>query len=164
MNKDAYNFQKLTPTSNVELGIYGEALNFVFASKDIRNIAISGPYSAGKSSILETYKKCTPSIQCIHISLTHFESSEGEEKTEVKESVLEGKILNQLIHQIPSKKIPQTNFRVKTSVSSWNILLLTLSFFIFSLSAAHIFFLKNWINFVGSVGQIEYIGNIIKGS
>lgn len=44
-------------------------------------------------------------------------SPDQEVETEVKESVLEGKILNQLIHQIPSDKIPQTNFRVKKK--SW---------------------------------------------
>ena len=31
----------------------------------------------------------------------------------MKETTLEGKILNQLIHQIPVDRIPQTNFRVK---------------------------------------------------
>ncbi len=44
-----------------------------------------------------------------------------EEKGGIKESVLEGKILNQLIHQIPSDKIPQTNFRVKRKIERSDI-------------------------------------------
>ena len=58
----------------------------------------------------------------LHISLAHFRSPEEEKEPEVelKESVLEGKILNQLIHQIPSEKIPQTNFRVKKTVEKKN--------------------------------------------
>ncbi len=50
-------FEKLTPIDNAELGIYEQALDKVFADKEIRNVAISGPYGSGKSSILNTYKK-----------------------------------------------------------------------------------------------------------
>ncbi|MDD2234906.1 MAG: hypothetical protein PHV03_08415 [Desulfitobacteriaceae bacterium] len=74
----------------------------------------------------------------IHISLAHFrtpEQEDGESEEPIKESVLEGKILNQLLHQIPAEKIPQTNFRVKKGVSSKNIAFLTAftSFFIGSI-------------------------------
>ena len=50
-------FEKLTPIDSAELGIYEQALDKVFADKEIRNVAISGPYGSGKSSILNTYKK-----------------------------------------------------------------------------------------------------------
>ena len=50
-------FQKLTPTSNVDLNVYEEGFEFIFSNDDIRNIAVSGPYSSGKSSLLESYKK-----------------------------------------------------------------------------------------------------------
>ena len=40
-----------------ELNIYDHALDFIFKNDDVKNIAISGAYSAGKSSVLETYKK-----------------------------------------------------------------------------------------------------------
>lgn len=54
---DKYNFQKLTPINDVELNIYDHALDFIFKNDDVKNIAISGAYSAGKSSVLETYKR-----------------------------------------------------------------------------------------------------------
>ena len=54
---DKYVFEKLTPISNSDLGIYENALNFVFENDDVRNVAISGAYGAGKSSILESYKE-----------------------------------------------------------------------------------------------------------
>lgn len=53
-------FQKLTPTSNVDLNVYEEGFEFIFSNDDIRNIAVSGPYSSGKSSLLESYKKKYP--------------------------------------------------------------------------------------------------------
>ena len=101
-------FQKLTPTSNVDLNVYEEGFEFIFSNDDIRNIAVSGPYSSGKSSLLESYKKKYPQKTFIHISLAHFtnENKDNEEKEiEDSETVIEGKILNQLIQQIPIENI-----------------------------------------------------------
>jgi len=72
MGKDKFNFQKLTPINDVDLKIYDDALNFVFDNEEIRNVAISGAYSAGKSSVLETYKKAHPNTRYMHISLAHW--------------------------------------------------------------------------------------------
>ena len=46
-------FQKLTPVHDAQLNIYNESLDFVFENQDIRNVAVSGAYSAGKSSVIE---------------------------------------------------------------------------------------------------------------
>lgn len=107
-------FQKLTPVNNADISVYEEAIDFIFANSDITNVAISGAYSAGKSSVIESYKEKHKNLKFLHISLVHFESQDKNKKEDnVKESILEGKILNQLIHQIPVERIPQTNFRVK---------------------------------------------------
>lgn len=119
MEYNKYNFQKLTPINQVDLNIYNEALDYVFKNDDVRNVGISGAYSAGKSSVIETYKTIRPDIKFLHISLAYFQSTfqHGEPPIEQSENTLEGKILNQLIHQIDSSKIPQTNFRVKRQLS-----------------------------------------------
>lgn len=65
-------FQKLTPTDTVDLNAYEEGFKFIFENEDIRNIAISGPYSSGKSSLLESYKAKHKSQKFLHISLAHF--------------------------------------------------------------------------------------------
>lgn len=49
-------FQKLTPTDEVKISVYEEAIDFVFANEDITNIAISGPYSAGNENINDDTK------------------------------------------------------------------------------------------------------------
>lgn len=110
-------FESLVPSEDNELGVYETALNYVFENPDIKNVALSGAYGAGKSSVLASYKKKTVKVgrKYIHISLAHFEHDIPENGVEIKESVLEGKILNQLIHQIPESNIPQTNFRVKSA-------------------------------------------------
>lgn len=121
MRDKKYIFQKLTPVSNADISVYEEAIDFIFDNTDVKNVAISGAYSAGKSSILESYKTKHKNYRFVHLSLAHFRTPEqesGEMEETVKESVLEGKILNQLIHQIPAERIPQTNFRVKKGISA----------------------------------------------
>lgn len=107
-----YRFERLTPIDNMDLNVYEEAIDYVFSNSDVKNVAISGAYSAGKSSVLASYKKKHGELRFLHISLAHFKSTDQESDAEVKESTLEGKILNQLIHQIPSEKMRQFVFSV----------------------------------------------------
>lgn len=125
METKEYFFQKLTPKDDADISVYDEAINFVFENNDITNVAISGAYSAGKSSVIESYKNKHRELNFVHISLAHFRNPDEEDVNIVRESVLEGKILNQLIHQISVEKIPQTNFRVKRETSKKGIILMT---------------------------------------
>lgn len=153
MSEKNYNFQKLTPIKNTELKIYDDALNFVFDDDNIKNVAISGAYSAGKSSMIETYKNAHPEIRCLHISLAHFESTESSNgnSTEYSEAVLEGKILNQLIHQIHPDKIKQTNFKVKQKVSVFKIIINTAIVTSYLILVAYIGFFSDWCNYVSTL-------------
>lgn len=115
-------FHKLTPSSDAEISVYEEALGYVFTNNDVRNIALSGPYGAGKSSVLEGCKKKIAHKKFLHISLADFKphsANDADESKRTPESVLEAKILNQLIHQIPSVAIPQTGFSVKRRLWRW---------------------------------------------
>ena len=146
-----YQFERLTPTDSVDLNVYGEAIDYVFDNPDIKNVAISGAYSAGKSSVLASYKKQHNDKRFLHISLAHFTSPDQEDELEIKESVLEGKILNQLIHQIPAEKIPQTNFRVKRSAQTNNVIGETLGFVLFVISIIFLTHLDTWKDYVSTL-------------
>lgn len=149
-------YQKLTPTDEVDLQVYEDAFKYIFENDDIKNVAISGPYSAGKSSLLESYKKKCKDKKFLHISLAHFrvepgkESNLEEENSEDKniEAILEGKILNQLIQQIDANNIPQTNFHVKRKVSGWKcfgVALLIVVFVVCFLATAKFDTFSSWI-------------------
>jgi len=108
MTKRNFNFQKLTPTNKANIEIYSEAIDFVFKDAELKNIALSGAFGAGKSSVIESYKSKNRRKKFMNISLAYFEPSDNEKvdssggkKEEsaqtTKENVLEGKILNQLI-------------------------------------------------------------------
>lgn len=148
MEEKTYHFERLTPIDNVDLEVYGEALDYVFANSDIRNVAISGAYSAGKSSVLASYKKKHSDLRFLHISLAHFKSPDQEDEADVKESVLEGKILNQLIHQIPSEKIPQTNFRVKKKIGFKSVLMMTVEIVLLFIAVAYFASFDMWTSYV----------------
>ena len=150
--KEDYSFESLAPIHDSDLGIYQEALDYVFKKDDIRNVAISGAYGAGKSSVLASYEKNLEAQKdekkFIHISLAHFEENDAIEKGSVKETVLEGKILNQLIHQIPESHIPQTNFRVKADVSIKSILEKTCLISLYILLFLHLALSEIWERFI----------------
>ena len=68
MDQRKYQFEKLTPTNDMNLDVYEDAINYVFENPDIKNVAISGAYSAGKSSVLASYKKKHSDLLFLHIS------------------------------------------------------------------------------------------------
>lgn len=149
-------FQKLTPTDTVKMEVYEEAFKYIFENTDIKNVAISGPYSAGKSSLLESYKKKNSDKKFLHISLAHFEETISQDiKSDDKktETLLEGKILNQLIQQIKGENIPQTNFRIKRTVSNTRCLALAIGTVIFLLSILHLKYFKAWSKWIASLSD-----------
>ncbi|EFH6509983.1 hypothetical protein GNW51_21740 [Escherichia coli] len=160
MSDDSYKFQKLTPFSDVELGVYKNAIDFVFANNDLKNVAISGQYSAGKSSLIESYKKSHSNIKFVHISLAHFRSIEEAETNEpskdINETALEGKVLNQLIHQINADDIPQTHFKVKKKIKTNNIVINTIFTVLFIAMILHITLFNKLEKFVSLLSE----GNI----
>lgn len=151
MPEKRYHFERLTPIDNIDLDVYEEAIDYVFDNTDIRNVAISGAYGAGKSSVLASYKKKHSNLHFLHISLAHFKSPDQEDETKEKESVLEGKILNQLIHQIPSEKIPQTNFRVKKKINEKSIVKLTIEVILFLIVVVYSAYFDRWKNYVNTL-------------
>lgn len=155
-----YIFEKLTPVTGSDISVYESAIDFVFENDDVKNIALSGAYGAGKSSVLASYKSRHPDRRFLHISLAHFQDDQNNANSDVhiKESVLEGKILNQLIHQIPAEKIPQTNFRVKKSTGNGAIICYTIVTAFFLLFLLHILFFDNWSQFVNTLpnGEIQH--------
>ena len=153
--QEKLHFEKLTLNENTNISVYEDAIDYVFESPDIKNVAISGAYGAGKSSVLASYKKKHPDKKYIHISLAHFKDESVKENS-ITESVLEGKILNQLIHQIPVDKIPQTNFKVKQNFTFWDIVKITSIIVMLFLFSLLICFGSQWNFFITSLNPNIY--------
>ena len=181
-------FEKLAPINNANIQIYEDAINFVFENSDLKNIAISGAYGSGKSSLLASYKAAHPEKKFIHISLAHFEPDSVDNKLKAKddapskdqenapdikkdnangnhpsrESILEGKILNQLIHQIEENSIPQTNFRIKNSMTNKQIYQYAGTAILYFVTVIHLIFSYTWINFVSTFPEKSILKSILE--
>lgn len=101
---------------------YESVLNTIMETDEYCNVALTGPYGAGKSTILNTYEK-EHKLKTIHISLGQLNN----EKTEN----IQAKLINQIIHQIDSKRIPQTQFKIKKVVGKFKICLIAILLFLF---------------------------------
>lgn len=121
-------YTDLAPTDKITNGDeYLNALNWALKNKRIRNIALAGPYGAGKSSIIETYLKRHKRIKkkSLRVSMATFVESERDEsgnpqKIPVKQDEIELGILKQLFYKVDYKKIPQSRYR-KLHKISWRL-------------------------------------------
>lgn len=115
-------FRPLTPNGAIDLSHYQDALDFVFSSNEIRNIALTGSYGSGKSSVIRSYENIHKDNRTfIHISLARFEEqgqtvSNPADQTKTV-NILEGKIINQLLHQIREKDIPRAYIQLQDKTS-----------------------------------------------
>ena len=102
-------FHSLAPTDNAEnSGIYLSALDWAIEEPNIRNIAVTGNYGSGKSSILNTYqKKSKHKKRFLNISLATF----GQKDYQKDDNIIEKSILQQLFYKEKINKTPFSRFK-----------------------------------------------------
>lgn len=112
-------FTDLAPIDDIENGAeYLKALHWAIKKKKVKNIALAGPYGAGKSSIIDTYLKKHKIIRSksLRVSMATFVENETDEKGNPKkislgQDEIELGILKQLFYKVNYKKIPQSRYR-----------------------------------------------------
>ena len=75
-------FTDLAPIDDIEYGAeYLKALHWAIKKKKVKNIALAGPYGAGKSSIIDTYLKKHRMIRnkSLRVSMATFVENETDE-------------------------------------------------------------------------------------
>ena len=115
----------------------------------------------GKVVCSKSYKTKKDGKSFLHISLAHFKPHETkgskivitpeventkDTKSKPVESILEGKILNQLIHQINPERIPQTLFKVKQKINPKRIFAIALGIVLSLIPTMHFFFFYTWVS------------------
>lgn len=121
-----YGFEDLMPRINIENNEdYCKSLDWALKNENIKNIAITGIYGAGKSSIIKTYSSYHKEYKYLNISLASFKENENDES-----EVLEKSILKQMFYKVKYKKIPYSRFKKISNISSSSIILKILSVFI----------------------------------
>lgn len=154
MSKESIQLQKLSPDTDIDISVYEDALKKAFEDKSLLNIAITGSNGAGKSSVINTYlskraaeknvirvsfakfknaldssdddrtrgKEETKSVQCSEVG----GSKQSTDKTKGCKDDLSSKVINQLVHQIDSKKIPATRFPINKYSKKKSIIMIIL--------------------------------------
>lgn len=132
---------KIITDSSVEP--YFDALDFAFSKSDVKNIAITGPYGAGKSTVILSYLKSRLKKDFINVSLADFSLSGKSEKSESESVEIELSILQQILYKenkdnLPDSRIDRIQNRNKKHIFSlfttvltvvWPILLLAVTLF-----------------------------------
>lgn len=114
-------FVDLAPTDEADkAGVYSAALKFATDSPDVSNIALTGPYGSGKSSIIRSFLKSYPR-QALHISLAAFLPEAKDKRGTVTKQEIERSILQQLLYGADANKLPLSRFKRIQSPGFWSI-------------------------------------------
>lgn len=126
--------KSLGPAISGDIDIYSEAIDFALKETNINNIAITGNYGSGKSSVIKSYlnKRDYNSIEISMLNYNTEKNNEGKSENKSLFRNITGKeieyhIINQITHQINPSKIPLTAFNIKTKISNIVLILLSIS-------------------------------------
>lgn len=106
---------ELTPSVNINDNTYLDYLISALDKKNITNIALSGPYGSGKSSVLKVLRKKLANnneYKFLNISLATFkDKEEGAELSPEEYLSIEKSILQQMFYSVEQKEIPNSRFK-----------------------------------------------------
>lgn len=141
-------FHSLSPTKDAQNAEpYLDSIKWALKNrKEIKNIAISGAYGSGKSSVIQTFinKNTNKDYKFLNISLATFKelkhNENDDEETNGKNTLrlIELSILQQLFYHEKDKKIPDSRFKKITSYKTRNLILFTIGFIVLLISALYL--------------------------
>ena len=147
---------------------YLDALIKAVNTKDVNNIAITGSYGSGKSTILKTFQKEYKScFRFLNVSLASFNkiNDESNEDSEKLERLLEISILQQIIYSVNPDKIPNSHFKRILNIPLWRKRIIAFLITLWVLCLL-LFWKNNYIEIVNPNNwsiykNLEWIGIII---
>ncbi|HAV1362117.1 YobI family P-loop NTPase [Vibrio parahaemolyticus] len=114
-------FVDLAPTDKADkTGSYSEALRFATNNPKISNIALTGPYGSGKSSVIQSFLK-TYRRPVLHISLATFITEVKTQIATVDRQAIERSILQQMLYGADANNLPLSRFKRIQSPGIWSI-------------------------------------------
>ena len=104
-------YEILSPDNMIE-NKAEDALKFALENEKIKNIAITGQYSSGKSSMIQSYfEKYINKKDYLDISLATFEKNEKDNNSSEKSNLLEKIIIEKLYYSVLKKYDKQENIK-----------------------------------------------------
>lgn len=128
----------LTKKEDIEkIQPYLDKLNETIDTKGINNVALTGGYGSGKSTIIGTFKELNPQYNFLNISLASFNKKKSDDKLsqadqklqkEELERLLEVSILQQIFYHVKPNEIPESRFKRIINIPDWKIWGISLGF------------------------------------
>ncbi|MBS1445229.1 MAG: hypothetical protein HP000_02830 [Odoribacter sp.] len=150
-NKGEFHQQYLIPAEEDD-GVYSQLLWEAVCDKDVQNIAITGPYGSGKSSVIKAFQKEHPEYKYLNLSLANFQEQAGQEQkpegtsacndkklSPEENQLVELSILQQMFYQVKRKRIPDSRFKRINRLSKWACLCYTFLIFLWVLALSLVF-------------------------
>ncbi len=114
-------FVDLAPTDEADKeGVYAEALDYATNNERVFNIALTGPYGSGKSSIIKAFLK-RYQRPALNISLAAFVPGVDSSSKEVHRQEIERSILQQMLYGADANSLPLSRFKRIRSPGFWSI-------------------------------------------
>ena len=147
---------------------YLDSLIKAINTKDVNNIAITGSYGSGKSTILKTFQEEYKSyFRFLNVSLASFNkiNNESSKDSEKLERLLEISILQQIIYSVSPNKIPNSHFKRILNIPLWRKRIIAFLITLWVLCLL-LFWKNNYIEIVNPNNwsiykNLEWIGIII---
>lgn len=155
--------------------VYTEALDYAFSHDDIRNIAITGVYGAGKSTVWNTYREykakklgessfeniitvCLGKYEDNSKAIVEDNSTKDDPKNSKKnregkelDNRVERQIINQISAQIKPSDIPLSNYKFKENIPGYGLWINIFLTLLFSASILFLVYLKYIFNYLKSL-------------
>ncbi len=154
-----YIYEQLSPKVNDDERYINEIDQGV-DNKDIKNIALSGSYGSGKSSILKTYISKRDQRKYLNVSLAKFTDLQKNSKKETGKDTgndsnkdvnivneLEENILKQMFYKVHHNKIPYSRYKRIKNIRTMELLVYIVLFILIIISGIVIFNPKLLVNF-----------------
>lgn len=122
----------LTKKEDIEkIQPYLDKLSESLETKGISNIALTGGYGSGKSTIIKTFQNLNPQYEYLNISLASFNKKNDDDdnvtpkdkktQREELERLLEVSILQQIFYHVEPSQIPESRFKRIINIPDWKI-------------------------------------------
>lgn len=139
---------------------YFKELDEAIYNKDIKNIALSGPYGCGKSSILKTYiQSKLIKKRFLNISLAKFNNCEEENLKDANIiNNIEENLLKHIFYQVKQSKIPLSRYKRIEKISLLKLVVDSINIIIFILLTVLLFKTNILINIEKNINLLKSNG------
>ena len=116
-NPNPKGYSDLLPSKDVDKdGTYSSKILWALRNDGIKNIALTGPYGSGKSSIIRSFESKHKRYKYLNISLASFDveesdNNENDQDANKSQQFIERSILQQIFYKVPGRSLPDSRFK-----------------------------------------------------